>query len=115
MKTFYVTGCTAGLFPNENKLRFKSIADQIENAGAEQVKTVVDVEVQSDNFQIRLDARMRAVAEADCIVFTSDWDDSIESRVEFLEAGRLLKQIRIANESDINDIKRALRGDFIVS
>lgn len=115
MKKFYITGCTAGLFPFENQQRFQNIADQIENSGAEKVTTVVDVEVQSDNFQVRLDARMRAVAEADCIVFTADWDDSIESRVEFLEAGRLGKQIRIANESDLNDIKRTLRGDFIVS
>ncbi len=115
MKTFYITGCTAGLYPDDNRKRFMKLAKELKSAGAEKVTTVAEVEDQKQGFKNRIDARIEAVTNANCIVFTADWNESIESKIEFKEARRLSREIRFFNTSDIEDIKRTLNGDFVGS
>lgn len=113
MKTFYVTGSTAGLYPDEAKLKFKLIVDQLLEMGAEKIIDVSDIAFRSDfTFKEKIDLRMAAVAQTDCTVMTKDWQESIESQLEFKENRRLNKELRFNSEADMEDIKRTLRGEL---
>lgn len=95
MKSFYVTGCTAGMHPHEIDAKFIPIMNTLFEMGAERVESVHLIENNKElSFAQKLEAREQAVKNSDCLVYTPDMKDSLETQVEFTLANRLGKHLR---------------------
>lgn len=113
MKTFYVTGSTAGLNHKEMAAKFEPIVIQLANFGAETIYCVDLIETNKTfNWKEKMDERMRTVSLVDCVIFVDGINkfDNIENKFEFVEARRLGKEIRTWSYIDITDIESTLQG-----
>jgi hypothetical protein len=111
--TFYVTGSTAGLYPNEINEKFNPICEKLRSFGAIEVICVSQINsIPGMEFKDLIDLRLSTVASVQCIVFTDDWKETIESRFEFKEARRLKKEIRMNTHTDITDIQHHLKNSL---
>jgi hypothetical protein len=111
MEKFYVTGSTAGLSHNELNLKFKPTVDKILEMGAKCCVGVNQLITEKQSFKTLHDLRIKEIAKADCVVFFHDFKDTIESHLEFVEANRLGKHIRMVTNSDLYDIKRTIEAN----
>lgn len=107
MKKFYVTGCTAGLRPHEIEAKFFPTVKTLLEMGADKVESVHLIENNSElNYAQKLEAREKAVRNCDCLVYTPDMKESLETQIEFTVAGRLGKHLRPL--SDMEFIRYAI-------
>lgn len=111
-KTIHVTGCTSGLNPEEVMKKFESIVEEIAPLQPKAL-TSVDLIVidKSLNYSYKIDARMKAIANADIIVLTNDYEKSVESKLEFNEATRLNKSIIIHSPKTLKNIERLIEAE----
>ena len=114
MTTVYVTGSIAGLYPNQLADKFNPIVQQMMAIGFDQIKCTSFIESKPGlSFKEKIDLKMAAVAEADFVVFTDDWKDCMDSRLEFIEASRLRKHIRKTTQGDYADMTRIVSSGDI--
>lgn len=76
--------------------------------GAEKITLSSELESTKMNWNEKLNERLKMVSKADIVLFTSDWKEQIDSQLEFKEAYKLGKEIRIYRPSDMALMQKIL-------
>lgn len=88
--------------------KFKPVIEKLREFGAEKYSSVDQVIKTQQTYKESIDARFNEITQSDCIIFMPDYKETIESKLEFIEANRLRKAIRLYTKSDMLDIKLTL-------
>ena len=106
---FYITGNVAGCSQQEAIEKLSHIEYNLKMAGvvSENIFNTSQIDVNLQ-FAEEMKIRMEEIAKAGVIVFAYDFDECIECKLEFKEARRLDKHIRMDRLGDYDDIRKYL-------
>jgi hypothetical protein len=104
---FYITGNVAGCTQKEAIEKLLPIELQLRKIGATNIFNTSSIDREL-LFQDEMKIRMEELANADVVVFGYDWNSGVESKLEFMEASRLAKHIRMDRLGDYRDIQKNL-------
>jgi hypothetical protein len=106
---FYITGNLAGCNQTEAINKLSHIEYNLKIAGVKPENifnsATIDIDLPYDQ---EMNIRMAEIAKADVIVFESVTHECVESQLEFKEAVRLKKHIRVDRQGDYDDIRKNL-------